>query len=151
MRIRFWGTRGSLARPGPDTVRYGGNTSCVELRGPDGTLFVLDCGTGAWDLGRHLVAEAGQRPIPGHLLITHTHWDHIQGFPFFGPLFAAGNEWDVYAPAGLGQRIEGTLAGQMEYAYFPVTLAQLGAVIRYHDLDERPVRRRARCASPRGT
>ena len=138
MRIRFWGTRGSLARPGPDTVRHGGNTSCVELRGPDGTLFVLDCGTGAWDLGRHLVAELGNAPILGHLLITHTHWDHIQGFPFFSPLFSAGNEWDVYAPAGLGQRIEGTLAGQMEYAYFPVTLTQLGAAIRYHDLDERP-------------
>jgi len=136
MRIRFWGTRGSLARPGPETVRYGGNTSCVEVRGPDGTLLVLDCGTGAWGLGRYLVDEV-PAPIRGHLLITHTHWDHIQGFPFFSPLFAPGNEWDVYAPHGLGQRIEGTLAGQMEYAYFPVTLAQLGAAIRYHDLDER--------------
>jgi CheY-like chemotaxis protein/phosphoribosyl 1,2-cyclic phosphodiesterase len=136
MRIRFWGTRGSLARPGPDTVRYGGNTSCVEVRGPDDTLIVLDCGTGAWDLGRTLLAQGG--PIRGHLLITHTHWDHIQGFPFFGPLFVPGNEWDVYAPQGLGQRIEATLAGQMEYAYFPVTLAQLGASIRFHDLEERP-------------
>jgi len=138
MRIRFWGTRGSLARPGPDTIRYGGNTSCVEVQASDGTLFVLDCGTGAWDLGRHLVAASPEDAIHGHLFITHTHWDHIQGFPFFGPLFSPGNEWDVYAPAGLGQRIEGTLAGQMEYAYFPVTLAQLGATIRYHDLDERP-------------
>ena len=137
MRVRFWGTRGSIARPGPDTVRYGGNTSCVEVRGPDDTLLVLDCGTGAWDLGRQLLVDV-PAPIRGHLLLTHTHWDHIQGFPFFAPLFVAGNEWDVYAPHGLGQRVEATLAGQMEYAYFPLTLAQLGAAIRYHDLDEEP-------------
>ena len=135
MRIRFWGTRGSLARPGPATLRYGGNTSCVEANGPDGTLIVLDCGTGAFDLGQHLVATR-PGPIRGHLLISHTHWDHIQGFPFFAPLFVPGNEWDVYAPRGRGPRLEETLAGQMEYAYFPVTLDQLGATIRYHDLAE---------------
>src|SRR5262245_10130387 len=135
MRIRFWGTRGSLAKPGPSTIRYGGNTSCVEVRAEDGTLIVLDCGTGAHDLGRSLVTS-GERPIRGHLLLTHTHWDHIQGFPFFAPLFIQGNEWDVYAPQGLGQRLEDTLAGQMEYMYFPVTLAQLGATIRYHELAE---------------
>jgi CheY-like chemotaxis protein/phosphoribosyl 1,2-cyclic phosphodiesterase len=79
---------------------------------------------------------SGERPIRGHLLITHTHWDHIQGFPFFAPLFIQGNEWDVYAPQGLGQRVEDILAGQMEYAYFPVTLDQFGATIRYHELAE---------------
>ena len=135
MRIRFWGTRGSLAKPGPSTIRYGGNTSCVEVRAADGTLIILDCGTGAHDLGRSLVAS-GERPIRGHFLITHTHWDHIQGFPFFTPLFIQGNEWDVYAPQGLGKRLEATLAGQMEYTYFPVTLGQLGATIRYHELTE---------------
>ena len=135
MRIRFWGTRGSLAKPGPSTVRYGGNTSCVEVRAADGTLIILDCGTGAHDLGRSLVAS-GERPIRGHLLLTHTHWDHIQGFPFFAPLFIPGNEWDVYAAQGLGQRLEDTLAGQMEYEYFPVTLGQLDATIRYHELAE---------------
>jgi CheY-like chemotaxis protein/phosphoribosyl 1,2-cyclic phosphodiesterase len=72
----------------------------------------------------------------GHLLLTHTHWDHIQGFPFFAPLFIPGNEWDVYAAQGLGQRLEDTLAGQMEYTYFPVTLGQLDATIRYHELAE---------------
>src|SRR5262245_44331224 len=135
MRIRFWGTRGSLAKPGPSTVRYGGSTSCVEVRAADGTLIILDCGTGAHDLGRSLVAS-GEHPIRGHLLLTHTHWDHIQGFPFFAPLFIPGNEFDVYAAQGLGQRLEDTLAGQMEYTYFPVTLGQLGATIRYHDLTE---------------
>jgi CheY-like chemotaxis protein/phosphoribosyl 1,2-cyclic phosphodiesterase len=135
MRIRFWGTRGSLAKPGPDTIRYGGNTSCVEVRAEDGTLVVLDCGTGAHDLGRALVAP-GERPQRGHLLITHTHWDHIQGFPFFAPLFVPDTEWDVYAPRGLSRSLEATLAGQMEYAYFPITLGQLGATIRYHDIEE---------------
>jgi CheY-like chemotaxis protein/phosphoribosyl 1,2-cyclic phosphodiesterase len=135
MRIRFWGTRGSLAKPGPTTVRYGGNTSCVEVRTTDGTLIILDCGTGAHGLGQLLAAE-GRQPLRGHLLITHTHWDHIQGFPFFAPLFIPGNIWDIYAPGGLGKRLEETLAGQMEYAYFPVTLEQLDATIRYHDLAE---------------
>jgi CheY-like chemotaxis protein len=135
MRIRFWGTRGSLAKPGPDTLRYGGNTSCVEVRAADGTLLVLDCGTGAHDLGRALMAP-GELPRRGHLLISHTHWDHIQGFPFFGPLFVPDTEWDVYAPRGLSRSLEATLAGQMEYAYFPITLAQMGAVIRYHDIEE---------------
>jgi CheY-like chemotaxis protein/phosphoribosyl 1,2-cyclic phosphodiesterase len=135
MRIRFWGTRGSLAKPGPTTLRYGGNTSCVEVRTDDGTLIVLDCGTGAHELGLALMAS-GERPLRGHLMLTHTHWDHIQGFPFFAPLFVAGNEWDIYAPGGLGRHLETTLAGQMEYTYFPVTLAQLGAATRYHDLVE---------------
>jgi CheY-like chemotaxis protein/phosphoribosyl 1,2-cyclic phosphodiesterase len=131
--VRFWGTRGSLAKPGPTTLRYGGNTSCVEVRTEDGTLFVLDCGTGVHNLGLMLAREY---PVKGHLMITHTHWDHIQGLPFFGPLFVPGNEWDIYAPQGPGQRLEETLAGQMQYTYFPVTLAALGATIRYHDLIE---------------
>ena len=135
MRVQFWGTRGSLPKPGPTTLRYGGNTSCVEVRTADRTLVVLDCGTGAHGLGQALVAS-GEQPLRGHLLITHTHWDHIQGFPFFAPLFVRGNEWDIYAPGGLGQQLEVTLAGQMEYTYFPITLAQCGAAIRFHDLSE---------------
>ena len=133
MRVRFWGTRGSLPKPGPTTVRYGGNTSCVEVRPTHGPVIVLDCGTGAHALGLDLVAAGESR---GHLLISHTHWDHIQGFPFFGPLFVDGNEWDIYAPQGIGHRLESTLAGQMEYTFFPVTLGQLAATLRYHDLAE---------------
>ena len=135
MLVRFWGTRGSLAKPGPTTVRYGGNTSCVEVRLADGTLIVLDCGTGAHALGQALQSSCAG-PLRGHLLITHTHWDHIQGFPFFQPLFVPGNEWDLYAPGSGGQQLETTLAGQMEYTYFPVTLEQLDAIIRFHDLVE---------------
>ena len=135
MNLRFWGTRGSVAKPGPTTLRYGGNTSCVEIRSVDGTLVVLDCGTGAHGLGHSLLAT-GEPCCNGHLMITHTHWDHIQGFPFFAPLFVPGNTWDIYAPSALGQQLERTLAGQMEYNYFPVTLAQLGATTRFHDLVE---------------
>ncbi len=114
MHLRFWGTRGSLPKPGPTTLRYGGNTSCVEVRTARGTLIVLDCGSGAHGLGQALVAEASV-PLHGHLLISHTHWDHIQGFPFFAPLFMPGQVWDIYGPGGLGGRLEGILAGQMEY------------------------------------
>ncbi|HZN92501.1 MAG TPA: MBL fold metallo-hydrolase, partial [Myxococcales bacterium] len=135
MHVRFWGTRGSVPKPGPTTVRYGGNTSCVEVVTADGSRLVLDCGTGAHGLGQALVNSA-QQPIRGHMLIGHTHWDHIQGFPFFSPLFTVGNEWDVYAPLGLGQHLEKTLAGQMQHTYFPVSLQQLGATIRFHDLVE---------------
>ncbi len=135
MRVRFWGTRGSFPKPGPKTLRYGGNTSCVEVRGSDGTLIVIDCGTGAHDLGRLLVASE-DGPRHGHLLLGHTHWDHIQGFPFFGPLFDDGFEWEIYAPGGRGRDIEAVLAGQMAYEYFPINLEGLNASVRLHDLTE---------------
>jgi len=138
MRVTFYGTRGSIATPGPSTVRYGGNTSCVAVRSDAGTLIILDIGTGAAVLGRELMAEAAQtgKKLSGHIMIGHTHWDHIQGLPFFAPLFVPGNEWDIYAPRGLRESLQDTLAGQMEYTYFPVELDQLGATIRYHDLIE---------------
>jgi len=135
MLVRFWGTRGSIAKPGLSTVRYGGNTSCVELRSSSGTLVVLDCGTGAQDLGQALVSS-GTSPLHGHMLIGHTHWDHIQGFPFFEPLFKSGNVWHVYGPRGVGTSLRESLAGQMQSIYFPITLKDLGATLHYHDLVE---------------
>ena len=138
MRVRFWGTRGSIAMPGPSTVRYGGNTVCVELRSDSGALVVLDCGTGARLLGQQLAREllATGEPRRGSLLIGHTHWDHIQGLPFFAPLFDDGSTWDVYGPRGLGASLGQTLAGQMQYTYFPVSLEQLTAQVAFHDLVE---------------
>src|SRR5262245_21483439 len=135
MRIRFWGTRGSIPTPGPSTVRYGGNTSCLELRSGSGTLVVFDCGTGARLLGQALVEASEGGPVSGSLVLGHTHWDHIQGLPVFEPLFGEGR-WDVYGPRGVSEPLHQTLAGQMTYPYFPVSLHQLGAGVEYHELVE---------------
>ena len=136
MQVTFWGTRGSIPKPGPTTLRYGGNTSCVAVRSDAGTLVVVDCGTGAHDLGQHLMAEAGGSAVDGHILISHTHWDHIQGLPFFAPLFQPGNTWHIFGPRGLESSIRETLSGQMQYSYFPITPDQMNAAVDYHDLVE---------------
>jgi len=138
VRIRYWGTRGSVPTPGPGTVRHGGNTSCVEVRTDGGTLLVLDCGTGGRLLGQALVDESQGSGVPpsGALLIGHTHWDHIHGLPFFAPLFVEGTRWDIYGPRGLVRTLDSVLAGQMEYQYFPVALDEVAAEVRFHDLVE---------------
>jgi len=135
MQVRFWGTRGSIAAPGPNTARFGGNTSCVEVRASDGTVIILDCGTGARELGLHLVQTMPQ-PIRLHLFIGHTHWDHIQGFPFFVPAFMPGSELNIYAPIGFQRGLEEAMAGQMEYSYFPVKMRDLRSRIHFTELDE---------------
>jgi phosphoribosyl 1,2-cyclic phosphodiesterase len=134
MWVQFWGTRGSIATPGANTARYGGNTSCIEVRSARGTLVVIDCGTGGRALARKLMTNNAGRH--GTILISHTHWDHIQGIPFFDPLYVPGNEWDVYGPKGLRESVREVLSGQMQYMYFPVSLEQCSANIRYHDLVE---------------
>jgi phosphoribosyl 1,2-cyclic phosphodiesterase len=133
MRVHFWGTRGSVPAPGSATTRFGGNTSCVEVLAADGTCVVLDCGTGARELGLALLA-AGPPPI--HLLLTHTHWDHIQGFPFFAPAYLPGTILNVYATSGLERTLEEALAGQMQHTYFPVRLSELRAQIAVHEVGE---------------
>jgi len=133
MEIRFWGTRGSVPTPGPQTVRFGGNTSCVEVRTESDHVFVFDCGTGARLLGDALVAHG---PVSASMLISHTHWDHIQGFPFFAPAFTPNNTIAVYGPEGGRRSLHDTLAQQMEHSYFPVDLSQLPATLTYHDLGE---------------
>src|SRR5437870_8619756 len=133
--VRFWGTRGSIAAPGEHTARYGGITSCTEVRGADGTVIVLDCGTGARELGLHLT-QTLKPPVHLHLFIGHTHWDHIQGFPFFVPAFIPGVELNVYAPLGFQQSLEEAMAGQMEYSYFPVKLRDLRSRIHFTELEE---------------
>ncbi len=135
MRVRFWGTRGSIATPGPSTLRYGGNTSCIEVVTNAGHRLILDFGTGARPLGMWLMANA-PKPIRATILLSHTHWDHIQGFPFFVPLFIPGNQFTVCAPQGVDRSLSDVLAGQMEFTYFPVELGQLPARIQYQDLSE---------------
>ena len=107
----------------------------MEVITKAGQRFVLDCGTGARPLGVHLMANA-PKPISATLLLTHTHWDHIQGFPFFIPLFVPGNSFTVCGPTGANASLPEVLSGQMEFTYFPVELAQLGAGIVYQDLTE---------------
>jgi phosphoribosyl 1,2-cyclic phosphodiesterase len=135
MRLRFWGTRGSIAAPGPDTNHFGGNTSCIELIGSDGARMILDCGTGARLLGDEWM-KSKNGPISATILLTHTHWDHIQGFPFFAPLFAASNRFTVRGPEGAEMSLRDVLAGQMEHHYFPVELDELAARISYGDIAE---------------
>jgi phosphoribosyl 1,2-cyclic phosphodiesterase len=137
MEVTFWGVRGSIPAPGPGTVRYGGNTACVSVRTSAGALLILDCGTGARNLGLALLgdgAAATDRFATGGgeaaILLSHTHWDHIQGFPFFGPLYIGGNTFRIYGPAESSALLEGILEGQMAPQYFPVqTLKNMGAGI----------------------
>lgn len=135
MLVRFWGTRGSIPTPGHGTTRFGGNTSCVEVRSGDGNIFVFDCGSGIREFGLALLAEAVTAPRI-HVLIGHTHWDHIQGFPFFTPVFLPGTEINIYAPLGFQRTLEDAMSGQMQYSYFPVRLGDLASRIHYTELDE---------------
>ncbi len=124
MKVTLWGTRGSLASAGPETVRYGGNTSCVEVRGPDGTLLVLDAGTGI----RRLSAAVGQaRSID--VLLTHLHMDHIQGLGFFAPLYRPDIDVHVWGPPSTTQALRGRLARYLSPPLFPVHLRDLPRLI----------------------
>ncbi len=134
LRVKFWGTRGSIATPGPRTARYGGNTSCIEVRYGE-HILVIDAGTGIRELGLALLQEFGPQPIRGHIFIGHTHWDHIQGFPFFGPAYVAGNEFFVYSVRGAGKPLEKVFRGQMDADYFPVLLSDMLARLHFIELE----------------
>lgn len=135
VRLRFWGVRGSIPSPGPETVYYGGNTSCVEVRvGSD--IIVLDAGSGLRRLGLELVKEFKERPMQLNLLITHTHWDHIQGFPFFLPAYNPKNKVTIYGFEGARQGLQSTLSSQMESPYFPISMQQMPGHIAIRELRE---------------
>ena len=132
--IRFWGTRGSIATPGLATNKYGGNTACTEVRCGD-QLIILDAGTGIRVLGLSLLREFQQGPIKGHIFVGHTHWDHIQGFPFFAPAFNPGNEFSIYSLHGAEKPLDKVFRGQMDNDYFPVLLSDMKANLKFCELD----------------
>jgi phosphoribosyl 1,2-cyclic phosphodiesterase len=130
LRIRFWGTRGSIPSPGPLTARYGGNTPCLEVRGTDGRLVVLDAGSGIRSLGRWL-ADTATGPISADILLTHGHWDHIQGIPFFAPLFQKGNTIRIWGSDTLPRPIEEVVREQMAPVVFPVMFDDVAAKVEF--------------------
>jgi phosphoribosyl 1,2-cyclic phosphodiesterase len=130
MKVRFWGVRGSIASPGPATVRYGGNTTCIEIRTDNNELLIIDAGTGIFPLSQTLLAEL---PVTANVLITHSHWDHIQGLPFFIPNFIPGNLLRLHGafdPVS-GKGVEQVMSVQLQYSYFPVREAEMKAHIEY--------------------
>jgi phosphoribosyl 1,2-cyclic phosphodiesterase len=135
MKITFWGTRGTHPVPGEATSRYGGNTPCVEVRTSDNTLLILDAGTGIRPLGRALFRESfAKGQGEAFLLLSHTHWDHLQGFPFFGPAFIKGNNFHIYAPKQDTALL--AIFRELTYSpYFPVPLDVMGASFGFHEVN----------------
>jgi phosphoribosyl 1,2-cyclic phosphodiesterase len=130
--VRFWGVRGSIACPGPETVRYGGNTSCIEMQ-VGGHRLIFDGGTGLRVLGQELMSQI---PVDAHMFFTHSHWDHIQGFPFFTPAFVKSNRFRIYgAVAPNGSTIEQRLNDQMLHPNFPVPLQIMGSQMSFCDIE----------------
>jgi phosphoribosyl 1,2-cyclic phosphodiesterase len=138
MEVTFFGVRGSIPSPGPATVRYGGNTACVLVRLDDGSLVVIDCGTGVRNLGLQLQAgEFGQGRGSATFLLSHSHWDHIQGFPFFVPFYTGGNRFTLYGSAVHPERMEAVLERQMAAQFFPVqSIRNMNAAIEMRPLHD---------------
>jgi len=136
MYVRFWGVRGSIPTPGKDFVTYGGNTSCVELRCGQ-TILIFDAGTGIRMLGKSLTKEFYGKPIDVHLFISHTHWDHIQGFPFFDLAYNKNASIFFYGGHSVST-LEKLILGQMDREYFPVTLFELSSNIHFVELSHNP-------------
>ena len=134
-QLKFWGVRGSLPTPGPGTVRYGGNTSCVEVRSGD-DIIILDAGTGLRALGRALMREFKNSPLNLTLLLTHTHWDHIHGLPFFAPIYDPHCRLRILGCEGAQQGLMAALTGQMESTYFPVPFAKVPSNIEVEEFKE---------------
>ena len=133
MKFRFWGVRGSIPSPGPRTARYGGNTTCIEVCTDNDTLIILDGGTGIFALAQNLLQRL---PVRANIFITHSHWDHIHGLPFFTPLFIRGSRVRLHGAVDpvTGNGIEHVMGVQLQNSYFPVSEAQMDATIEYQTL-----------------
>ena len=134
LAVKFWGTRGSIATPGPATMRYGGNTYCTEARRGD-HVMLFDCGTGACEAGLALARESQGRPLHVHNFVGHTHRDHIQGFPFFVPAYIPSNRISIHSLRGSDKSLEKVFTGQMDANYFPVDLTDMMAQFEFIELD----------------
>lgn len=133
--LRFWGTRGSIPSPGMNTVKYGGNTTCVELTLDDNTLIIFDAGTGIRKLGNKIIQNNSNGTI--HLFLTHSHWDHIQGFPFFTPAYSENVQIKIFGCSLAFNKLKEILTNQMESSYFPVNFKELKAKIMFQEIVEK--------------
>lgn len=135
MVLTFWGVRGTLPLPGPNSLQYGGNTSCITIEFPEAPLFIFDAGTGLKQLSDYLM-RYGSKRLEARIFISHSHWDHINAFPFFAPLYISGNKIQIYGPAQGNISIEEALSSQMKGIYFPITIREFGAYVQFQDLSE---------------
>ncbi len=139
MEIKFWGVRGSIACPGPDTVHYGGNTACIELNiGDPDRLIIIDAGSGIRVLG-HDLKERGllRHPLVADIFLSHTHWDHIMGFPFFDPIYLPDTRLNIYGPVTYEEEsLDKIIGDQLSYRYFPVLHSELASKLDYHQIGE---------------
>jgi phosphoribosyl 1,2-cyclic phosphodiesterase len=134
MRIKFWGVRGSTPTPQPENMRYGGNTSCVEVRVGE-RIYIFDCGTGFRVLGQQLQSEFGEKPFSAHVFVSHFHWDHIQGMPFFRPLYANAENRFAFQCSNRTRSLKQVLGDQMAAPYFPVKIDEMKAHRDFFDIE----------------
>jgi phosphoribosyl 1,2-cyclic phosphodiesterase len=139
MKVRLWGVRGATPTPETGSRRYGGNTTCVEVRLDNDTLVILDCGSGLRALGKSLLREFADRPLEAYVFLTHFHWDHIQGIPFFLPLYRKGNTFLFHSLRRRGSGLQQTIEGVMGSPYFPLEMSAMGSKRHFFELGEAPV------------
>src|SRR5579859_1112818 len=135
MLVRFWGVRGSTPTPQSENLRYGGNTSCVEVR-LNGHIYVFDCGTGFRNLGKQLVQEANGNSISAHIFLSHFHWDHIQGIPFFTPLYTDRESHFFFHSSNRTRGLQRAIEQQMSDPYFPVNMNEMAAHRQFYGIEE---------------
>jgi phosphoribosyl 1,2-cyclic phosphodiesterase len=134
VRLKFWGVRGSTPTPERRNSRYGGNTPCLEIQLQNGTILILDCGSGLRGLGKSLLRRFGKKPIVAYIFLSHFHWDHIQGIPFFLPIYQKGNSFFFHSVSQKARELKNAVEGQMVFPYFPVDMSIMGSVRHFYDI-----------------